>query len=119
MGDEAAAVEVRREDLVRLDEKEARGVVHPAERKGHALQLRHIEGSRGALSGNVGDEDGEASVAQGDEIVVVPPDFVRRKTECRDGEPRDADPVLGEEAHLNGPGDAELFFQALLLRRLG
>ena len=109
--DEAAAVEVLRQDAVRLDQQLARALIDLAERHDQPLELGHVERRRRALARDVGDEHAEPARTQREEVVVVASDFARRHAERRHAEARHVELTARQERHLNLARDAQLLFQ--------
>ena len=76
--DEAAAVEICRDDPVGRDEQLARRPMDLRQRQHQPLQLGHVERRRRALARHVGDQQADALVVERQEVVVVAADLARR-----------------------------------------
>ena len=118
--DEAAAVEVRRDDAVRRHEQVARRAVDLRQRQHQPLELRHVERGRRALAGHVRDEQAEAIALERQKIVVIAAHLARRLTHGRERHARELDRrVLRQQRHLDAPRDPQFLLEPLLLRHLG
>jgi hypothetical protein len=114
--DEAARVEIVRDDPVDLEQQLPRRLVNLAEREHQPLQFGHVERGRRALARHVRDEDAKAAVPDVEEVVVVATNLARRHAERCDRDARKIERTSRQQRHLDLPGDAKLFLQPLLLR---
>ena len=116
--DEAARVEMLRDDAVRVDQEVPRRRVDAAQRQHEPLELRHVQRSRRPFARDVGDQHAEPVIVEREKIVVVTAHFSRRDAHRRDRQARHPQRALRQQRHLDFMRDAKLLFEPLLLRGL-
>ena len=75
----------------------------------NALRFRRVEGCAGTLPAHIRDQEGQASVRQGEDIEIVSRHLAGRE----DGGPHRGYPQglkIGQQPHLHLPGDPKLLF---------
>jgi hypothetical protein len=82
------------------------------------LSESHVQGRGRPFARHVCDEHAEPLVAEPEEVVVVAAHFSRGHAKGGYGQSGHDQRPLRQQGHLNLAGDTQLFFQALLFRRL-